>query len=105
MKPSPRPWRIVPYDNDHECIGGDTRIYDARYRHLASVEGDGTGWAEDTPNAEHIVHCVNLFDELVSRLEAMCDLAELDGGFEDEDGWRSIARSREVLEKARKTDG
>lgn len=61
--------------------------------------------AADKNTGEMICKAMNVFDELVARLEAMCDLAELQGGFDDEDGLRSIARSREVLEKARKEDG
>lgn len=93
MKPSPRPWKVGVFE-----------ILDANGVSLGGIELlDRTDGAEDIDraNAEHIVRCVNLHDELVGRLEAMCDLAELQGGFDDEDGWKSIARSREVLEKAR----
>lgn len=89
---SPRPWKA---DSDR------VTVRDGWNFHVFMYNDDYEDAAE---NAALIVHCVNLHDELVARLEAMCDLAELQGGFDDEDGMRSIARSRKTLEKARKAD-
>lgn len=99
MKPSPRPWSIMQTNATWVEI-----VCDADNHDIFRVDGLDTLFTQDAANAAHIVRCVNLHDELVTRLEAMCDLAELQGGFDDEDGMRSIARSRKTLEKARKAD-
>jgi len=62
-KVSPRPWRT-----DHNQVFGSIRvaanIKSANGNYLAGIANE-TEWQ----NVDHIVHCVNMHDELVTALE------------------------------------
>jgi hypothetical protein len=88
---TPTPWDIVQFDDEDKPIiigpNGDERI--------AVMQGNEPSEA----NAQHIVHCVNLHDELVQALETGLEF------WNDEDGdnlseWREQAK--QVLAKTKK---
>lgn len=92
MNPSPRPWKVGVFE-----------ILDANSVSLGGIELldriDGAADI-DRANAAHIVHCVNLFDELVASL------ADVVGAIECGDYYNDVllSQAKTVLEKARTRD-
>ena len=66
MEHTPTPWEVI------ETFDYDFQIYpkgnvEAGHNQIAVIPATGDG--DDKANANHIVHCVNLHDELVAALK------------------------------------
>ena len=72
-KHTPTPWRIYRDHPDPETAATLVYIDAAHRRSYSGLEiaaiYNATAGSEEEANAEHIVHCVNLFPELVEALE------------------------------------
>ena len=75
MEHTPTPWEVI------ETFDYDFQIYpkgnvEAGHNQIAVIPATGDG--DDKANATHIVHCVNLHDELVAALSRGLDYIEAD---------------------------
>jgi len=75
---TPTPWRLEPTYGTQiyaSRIGGcnmvkiDMLVADMRGWGCLKYHGEDKAFAEQQANAKHIVHCVNMYDELVEALE------------------------------------
>lgn len=102
-KPTPTPWSLNKDEKGITFIQGNTRGWG--WDHLAEVDTSGDA-PEIEANAAHIVHCVNMHDELVAALQTLEIEAEgygelyTPGGIADRKWKATLARVRKVLVKA-----
>ena len=95
-KVSPRPWRHNTYSNqvsgeERECIYG----FDAKF---PTVDEE----CNDSHDLHHIVHCVNMHDELVDALEDVMSMMQYYTGNEAEQAdLGAIERYDELLARAK----
>ena len=88
-KHTPTPWMIIPGSNGLSISGNDPE--GVRYQEIARmIDGNTTSphlhvtADEQKANAQHIVHCVNLYPDLVRVLALVQDqLNEVYDGAED----------------------
>lgn len=91
-EPSPRPWKL-----------GRFVIRDANEEYVSDTIRSSAPTQEDIEqgiaNAAHIVRCVNAHEKLVEHLTCMCDLADLQDAFTEEDEIAFLRKAKAFLEE------